>query len=100
MVAPSNLYPAMVTGRQIGAICPKGSYLGALLDSANCGAALENGETQGLADFIRGLMQDREKAARMGKAGRAYLKAHFTPEIISRAYLAMIQSMMVGWAER
>lgn len=96
LVAPSKLYPAMATGRPIGAICPKGSYLGSLLREANCGAAFENGEARELAEFIRGLMQDGAKAERMGQAGRAYLTAHFTPAIISKAYLAVIKAACVG----
>jgi len=93
LVAPSKLYPAMATGRPIGAICPAGSYLGALLSAANCGAAFENGEAHGLAEFIRGLMQDGAKAERMGQAGRAYLVANFTPEIVAKAYLAVIEGV-------
>lgn len=95
LVAPSKLYPALATGRPIGAICPAGSYLGDLLLAAESGAAFENGEAQQLADFILELAKDKEKASRMGDSGRQYLERHFTPEIIARQYLSVIKSACV-----
>jgi glycosyltransferase involved in cell wall biosynthesis len=91
LVAPSKLYPAMATGRPIGAICPKGSYLGELLAAAGCGAAFENGKAQQLADYIRALSRNRALSERLGESGRQYLDGHFTPEIISGQYLKVIQ---------
>ncbi len=95
LVAPSKLYPAMATGRPIGAICPQGSYLGDLLRAAGCGAAFENGQAKPLADYIRALSRDRARAQRLGDSGRQYLERHFTPEIISRQYLGVIRSAAV-----
>lgn len=93
LVAPSKLYPAMATGRPIGAICPVGSYLGELLRAADCGTAFVNGEVAGLAEFILRLSQDRERSQRLGESGRAYLEKHFTPEIVGRQYLTVIKSV-------
>lgn len=93
LVAPSKLYPALATGRPIGAICPAGSYLGDLLSEAGSGAAFENGEAQQLANFILELARDKEKARVLGDAGRQYLENHFTPEIIARQYLSVIRSV-------
>ncbi|MGC1308443.1 MAG: glycosyltransferase family 4 protein [Phormidesmis sp.] len=93
LVAPSKLYPAMATGRPIGAICPPESYLGELLTVAGCGAAFDNGDAVALAAFIRELSSDRARAEQLGESGRRYLEAHFTPEIISRQYLQVITSV-------
>ena len=92
LVAPSKLYPAMATGRAIAAICPSASYLNTLLKDAKCGATFENGDAQGLAGYIRMLSQEEEQAQYLGKASRAYLESHFTPEIISRQYLKVISA--------
>ena len=92
LVAPSKLYPAMATGRAIGAICPSGSYLGDLLQTVGCGAAFENGDAQGLAEFIRGLAADGDLGRRMGAAGRRYLEGHFTPKIIAGEYLTVVKT--------
>ncbi len=92
LVAPSKLYPAMATGRPIAAICPSASYLGPLLEAASCGTAFNNGDVQHLADFIRILSKDSERAQLLGDAGRKYLESHFTPEIISRQYLKVMKT--------
>lgn len=92
LVAPSKLYPAMATGRPIAAICSSLSYLGSLLETANCGTAFNNGEAQQLADYILELSQDKDKASRLGKSGRQYLETHFTPEIIAEQYLEVVES--------
>ncbi|MEL6492897.1 MAG: glycosyltransferase family 4 protein [Cyanobacteria bacterium J06621_3] len=91
LVAPSKLYPAMATGRPIAAICPSGSYLGTLLRDAEGGCAFENGDAKGLADYIRYLSRDRQESRRVGAAGRSHMQAHFTPQIISRHYVEVLE---------
>jgi glycosyltransferase involved in cell wall biosynthesis len=90
LVAPSKLYPALATGRPMAIICPKRSYLQELIADADCGATFENGDSHGLAEFIRLLSSDRELAENMGKAARQYLQSHFTPEIIAKQYLEVL----------
>ena len=93
LVAPSKLYPAMATGRPIVAICPDSSYLVPLLSSAKCGTAFKNGESQAIATYILELSRDIAKAQQLGKAGRQYLETHFTPEVISKQYLRVVQKV-------
>ncbi|MCP6759282.1 MAG: glycosyltransferase family 4 protein [Fischerella sp. CENA71] len=90
LVAPSKLYPALATGRPVAVICSEYSYLRQMITQANCGDTFENGDSHGLAEFIRLLSQDRELAKRMGKAGRQYMRSHYTSEIISRQYLDVL----------
>ncbi len=91
LVAPSKLYPAMAAGRPISAICPPSSYLGELLAAAGCGETFENGAAAALAEFIRGLSQDKARTQLLGRSGRAYLESHFTPKIIAKEYLKVIE---------
>ncbi|MBF2004211.1 MAG: glycosyltransferase family 4 protein [Chlorogloeopsis fritschii C42_A2020_084] len=91
LVAPSKLYPMLATARPVAVICSQYSYLTQLIAEANCGATFENGDSNGLANFIRLLRQDKELAKRMGKAGRKYMRSHFTPQIISQQYLDVLQ---------
>ncbi|PMB05924.1 glycosyltransferase WbuB, partial [Fischerella thermalis CCMEE 5196] len=91
LVAPSKLYPALASGRPIAVICSQYSYLRQMITEANCGDTFENGDSHGLAEFIRLLSQDQELAKRMGRAGRQYMRSHFTPQIISRQYLQVLQ---------
>lgn len=91
LVAPSKLYSALSSGRPLAVICPPHSYLNQILTEANCGASFRNGDGQGLAQFIRLLMQDRPTAEKMGAAGRAYLQKSFTPEAIATQYYKVLR---------
>ncbi|MDZ8052233.1 MAG: glycosyltransferase family 4 protein [Aulosira sp. ZfuVER01] len=91
LVAPSKLYPALATGRPVAVICSEYSYLRQLVIDAQCGASFENGDSYGLAEFIRLLNSNQPLAERMGIASRKYLQSHFTPEIIAKQYLRVLR---------
>jgi glycosyltransferase involved in cell wall biosynthesis len=91
LVTPSKLYSALASERPIAAICSQDSYLRELISEAGCGSAFENGDSNGLAQFICLLSRDRQLAERMGKSGRQYLRSHFTPKIISKQYLDVVR---------
>lgn len=94
LVAPSKVYSALSSGRPIAAICPKSSYLNDLIADANCGTTFENGDSQGLADFILYLQKDHKAAEAMGKNAHRYLKEHFTPQIISTEYFRVVNQCL------
>jgi glycosyltransferase involved in cell wall biosynthesis len=91
LVVPSKLYSALASGRPIAVICSQDSYLREMIAEANCGGTFDNGDGHGLAQFIRLLCNDRQLGERMGKAGRQYLRSHFTPKIISQQYFDVLQ---------
>ena len=91
LVAPSKLYPAMATGRPIAAICPQNSYLRSLISEAEGGATFDNGDAESLANYIRHLSLHQEEAKEIGSAGRQYMQANFTPNLISQQYLEVLQ---------
>jgi glycosyltransferase involved in cell wall biosynthesis len=95
LVAPSKLYSALASGRPIAVICSQSSYLKEMVAEANCGSTFENGDGQGLAQFIRFLSRDPQIGARMGKAGRQYLRSHFTPKVIAQQYLRVLQQAVL-----
>ena len=90
LVAPSKLYGILAAGRPVAAICEPHSYLRSLLEEAQCGAAFDNGDGQGLANYIRYLAANPEIARATGNSGRKYLNAHFTPEIVAQQYLEVL----------
>ncbi|BAY97588.1 glycosyltransferase [Tolypothrix tenuis PCC 7101] len=91
MVVPSKLYSALASGRPIAVICSQDSYLREMIAEANCGGTFDNGDGYSLAQFIRLLSNDPQLAQSMGKSGRQYLRSHFTPKIISKQYLEVLQ---------
>ncbi|HHP7245049.1 MAG TPA: glycosyltransferase family 4 protein, partial [Elainellaceae cyanobacterium] len=95
LVAPSKLYAALASGRPVAAICEPHSYLTGLIANAECGAAFQNGDAQGLASFIRFLSHHPQQTHRLGQAGRHYLKSHFTPEIIAYQYAEAFGSSLL-----
>ncbi|KYC37761.1 glycosyltransferase WbuB [Scytonema hofmannii PCC 7110] len=95
LVAPSKLYPALATGRPMAVVCSQYSYLWQMITDANCGGVFENGDSQGLAQFIRLLSNDRQLAKHMGMAGRKYMQSHFTPQIISQQYLKVLEKVVL-----
>lgn len=91
VVAPSKFYSALACGRPIAAICEPHSYLRQLIADANCGAAFQPGDSKGLTAFIRYLSQDPKTQERMGNLGHCYVQDRFTPQLIGKQYLQMLE---------
>ena len=91
LVAPSKIYGYLASGRPIAAICPKSTYINDMLEQGDCGAGFENGDAQGLADYILGLSQDISEAKRLGQSARDYLEQNYSPEAIASQYNAVLQ---------
>ncbi|MBD6617911.1 glycosyltransferase family 4 protein [Komarekiella sp. 'clone 1'] len=96
LVVPSKLYSALASGRPIAVICSQDSYLREMIAEANCGGTFDNGDGHSLAQFIRLLRNDRQLGDRMGRAGRQYLRSHFTPKIISKQYLDVLHKAILA----
>lgn len=93
-VAPSKLYSALSAGRPIAVVCPQSSYLNSLISDANCGITLNNGDSQGLVNFISYLQKDDKTARAMGRNAHQYLKNHFTPQLVSKKYFEVIDKAL------
>jgi EAL domain-containing protein (putative c-di-GMP-specific phosphodiesterase class I)/glycosyltransferase involved in cell wall biosynthesis len=91
LVAPSKFYSALCSGRPVAIICEKHSYLRPLVSDANCGAAFHNGDSQGLAGFIRYLAKDAEMTQRLGQSGHRYIQEYFTLPLIGHQYFKLLQ---------
>lgn len=96
LVVPSKLYSALASGRPVAVICSQNSYLKQLIAEAQCGSTFDNGDSNSLAQFIRLLIYDQQLGQRMGRAGRQYLRSHFTPRIISQQYLEVLQQVILA----
>jgi glycosyltransferase involved in cell wall biosynthesis len=96
IIAPSKLYGILAAGRPVAAICEPHSYLRQLLAKARCGIAIDNGDGDRLAQWIRRLTQNPALTARLGENGRQYLKANFTPEIVARQYFEILSAEAIA----
>ena len=94
LVAPSKFYSALASGRPVAVVCPKHSYLRQMVVEANCGDTFRNGDSRGLANFIRYLSRDRQLTEKMGRASRQYLEENFTPEIIAEQYYQVLHGAL------
>ncbi|NJR65534.1 MAG: EAL domain-containing protein [Leptolyngbyaceae cyanobacterium CRU_2_3] len=99
LVAPSKFYSALSSGRPVAVICEKHSYLRQLVSEANCGAAFDNGDSKGLAGFIRYLIKDSQVNQQFGTAGHRFIQSNFTPELISKQYLKILQRAVLKDAD-
>jgi glycosyltransferase involved in cell wall biosynthesis len=93
LVAPSKLYSALASGRPIVSICSEKSYLNDVFERANCGIAVRNGDSQGLAKYLYRLSQNPRLANELGRSGREYCRKNYTSEKIARDYLTLFQSL-------
>ncbi|MGB3756468.1 MAG: glycosyltransferase family 4 protein [Rivularia sp. (in: cyanobacteria)] len=94
LVAPSKLYPALAAGRPVAVICPQDSYLKQLIAEGNCGQTFDNGDNQGLAEFILLLSKNPQLTESMGKGARKYMQSHFTPEVIAQEYVKVLRRVV------
>jgi EAL domain-containing protein (putative c-di-GMP-specific phosphodiesterase class I)/CheY-like chemotaxis protein/glycosyltransferase involved in cell wall biosynthesis len=99
LVAPSKFYSALSSGRPVAIICERHSYLRGLVSQSNCGAAFSNGDSQGLASYIRYLLKDQEVTQQLGLSGHRFIRENFTVEAISRQYYRLIQRAVVKNAD-
>lgn len=95
LVAPSKFYAILAAERAVAVICESHSYLRQLVADAKCGAAFDNADGTGLANFICRLANDTQLAHQMGVAGRRYLQSNFTPEIIAKQYSKLLRQAVL-----
>jgi glycosyltransferase involved in cell wall biosynthesis len=77
-IAPSKMYGILAAGRPVVAICPPDSYLREIVDEGDCGAYFDNGDAQGLADYICWLTLNPQIQEKLGKNARKLLELHYT----------------------
>ena len=78
MIVPSKFYGIAAAGRPIIAITAKNGEIAQIVESENCGVAIEPGNSDALADAISRLSTDPEMTAGMARRARAMLDAKFT----------------------
>lgn len=75
---PCKLYGILASGRAVIAQVPEGSEVSSTVQEENCGVVVPPGSAEGLAQAIRDLAADPEKAASMGARAFAAYRSKYT----------------------
>jgi len=89
---PNKVFDYMAAGRPV-ALAIDG-VIREVVEAAGSGIFAEPGNPSALANAIRELASDRERARTMGSKGRAYLEKHFSRAVIGEKLLGLLEEMM------
>ena len=79
-IAPSKIYGILAAERPVAVICPQDSYLREMVEQGDCGSCFDNGDSQGLADYILKLAENPYLKESLGQNARKLLESHYTME--------------------
>ena len=91
---PSKLWTIMGVARPVLAGVDKTSDTYAVVQEADSGVCVPPEDPEALAEAIRTLHQDPERAAEMGRRGRAHVEAHYTSVSVARQYEALFTKLL------
>ncbi|MDQ3963432.1 MAG: glycosyltransferase family 4 protein [Actinomycetota bacterium] len=90
---PSKTYSILAAGRPIVASVDEGSEVARILERAGAGMAVPPEDPEAFTKAIRTLLDDREDAAAMGRAGRAFVEGWASPAAIARRYEELFEHL-------
>ena len=88
---PNKVFDYMAAGRPV--VLAIDGVIREVVEAAGCGIFAEPGNPSALANAIRNLAEDKEKAREMGLRGRAYLEEHFSRATIGEKLLDLLAGM-------
>ena len=90
---PSKTYSILAAGRPVVAAIDPGTEVPRLLAASGCGVAVPPDELEPFVAALAGLLDDPERAAAMGRAGRDWVTGIASPAAVAAAYEALISSL-------
>lgn len=91
--SPSKLYSYLATKKPVIAILPEGMDIGEAITSHNVGLVVANGESQKIADFLKGCAEDTNKLNEMAENGYKLFKDNYTLEKSFEKYKALVEEI-------
>jgi glycosyltransferase involved in cell wall biosynthesis len=88
---PNKVFDYMAAGRPV--VLAIDGVIREVVEAAGCGIFAEPGNAAALAQAIRKLASDKEKARQMGLQGRAYLEKHFSRAVIGEKLLRLLEEL-------
>ncbi|MFZ5819363.1 MAG: glycosyltransferase family 4 protein [Chloroflexota bacterium] len=85
---PNKVFDYMAAGRPV--VLAIDGVIREVVEAAGCGVFVPPGDPSALAEAIRELAADRERARQMGLAGRKYLEQHFSRAAIGEQLVKLL----------
>lgn len=90
---PSKLYEYMAAGKPV--LCSVGGEAAALVEAAKCGVAIPPSDGRALAEGVRELRQHQAASEAAGRAGAAWVRAHFSLSKLMGAYGELVEAAVL-----
>jgi colanic acid biosynthesis glycosyl transferase WcaI len=93
---PSKAYSSLAAGRPVVASIDVDSEIPRLLADSRAGIAVPPGDASALAEALRSVLDDPERAAAMGAAGREWAEREASPAAVGAAYDQLLRDVAAG----
>jgi colanic acid biosynthesis glycosyl transferase WcaI len=90
---PSKTYSIMAAGRPVVAAIDADTAVPKILDASGGGVAVPPDQPDDFIAALRALVDDPERAARLGAAGRAWVEREASPRAVGAAYHALLRDL-------
>ncbi|HEX9117323.1 MAG TPA: glycosyltransferase family 4 protein [Anaerolineae bacterium] len=90
---PSKVYRIMACGRPVLAVTDLTSDLAALVTGVRCGAAIQAGRAEALAEAIAAAYRNQDAWRAMGERGRQHVVQNYTRPAVTGQYYRLIQNL-------
>ena len=96
VVVPGKLYGAMASGRPTLFVGPSHCESADTIREADCGLTVKLGDPDGLTDALKQLLADPDRAAELGRRGRAAFLAQHEKDGCCAQWAALIGDLLEG----
>ena len=90
---PSKTYSILAAGRPLVASVDPGSEVARVLDTSGAGISVAPEDAEALTKALRGLLEEPERRAGMGAAGRRWVESWASPAAIAESYEELFRSL-------
>jgi len=94
VIMPSKLYSLLAVGRPIICVSDPKSEVADILEEAGAGIQSSVSDPKELSNKILAIVDDPEKATKMGQNGRKYFLEHFERKIITKQWNDMLSKLI------
>ena len=91
---PSKLYSILAAGRPIVASVDPGTEVERTIERARAGLSVAPGDPHAFEHALGELLDDRERAERMGAAGRLFVERWASPAAVAEAYEGLFSELI------